>query len=62
MSFDSLKVKENEDGSFTLEWDKDDPKWSFLNDMTSNEIISLLEEEIKKSESNWTDFWENEDK
>lgn len=62
MSFDSLKVKENEDGSFTLEWDKDDPKWSFLNSMTSNEIISLLEEEIKKSESNWTDFWENEDK
>lgn len=62
MSFDSLKVKENEDGSFTLEWDKDDPKWNFLNGMTSDEITSILEEQIRKSESNWTDFWENEDK
>ena len=26
---DSLKVSQNEDGSFTLEWDKDDPQWSF---------------------------------
>ena len=26
---DSLKVSQNEDGSFTLEWDKDDPQWNF---------------------------------
>ena len=32
---DSLKVEQNKDGSFTLEWDKDDPKWSFLNVMTT---------------------------
>ena len=35
---DSLKVEQNEDGSFTLEWDKEDPTWNFLNGLTSKEI------------------------
>ena len=26
---DSLTVEQNQDGSFTLEWDKEDPKWNF---------------------------------
>tara|TARA_B100002019_G_scaffold141305_1_gene121698 strand:- start:208 stop:363 length:156 start_codon:yes stop_codon:yes gene_type:complete len=44
---DSLKINQNEDGSFTLEWDKEDPKWSFLNGLTSNEIQSILEAALK---------------
>ena len=30
MSADSLKVHQNEDGSFDLEWDKNDPNWKLV--------------------------------
>ena len=44
---DSLKVNQNEDGSFTLEWDKNDPQWKFLNDLTSKEIQTMLEQAVE---------------
>jgi|TARA_B100001059_G_scaffold142350_1_gene142289 hypothetical protein len=44
---DSLKVHQNDDGSFALEWDKKDPKWNFLNNLTSKEITAIIEEAIK---------------
>tara|TARA_B100001094_G_C18164222_1_gene791078 strand:- start:817 stop:981 length:165 start_codon:yes stop_codon:yes gene_type:complete len=47
MSVDSLKVNQNEDGSFTFEWDKEDSKWSFLNGMTSKEIETLVQAAVK---------------
>jgi len=47
MDVDSLKISQNEDGSFSMEWDKEDPKWSFLNGLTSKEIQSIMEEAIK---------------
>ena len=28
---DSLKIKQNNDGSFTAEWDKQDPNWKWMN-------------------------------
>ena len=33
---DTLKINQNNDGSFTAEWDKQDPEWS-LNNFTSKE-------------------------
>jgi hypothetical protein len=27
---DSLKIVENADGTFSMEWDKADPKWKFF--------------------------------
>tara|TARA_E500000305_G_C3977387_1_gene215016 strand:- start:456 stop:614 length:159 start_codon:yes stop_codon:yes gene_type:complete len=45
---DSLKVDQNKDNTFTIEWDKDDPNWNFLNSMTSKEITIMIEELIKK--------------
>ena len=48
MSADSLKVNQNEDGTFTLEWDKEDPTWSFLNGMTSKEIQAIVEAAVKE--------------
>jgi hypothetical protein len=48
MSADSLKVNQNEDGTFTLEWDKEDPTWSFLNGMTSKEIQTIVETAVKE--------------
>ena len=42
---DSLKVEQNEDGTFTLEWDKDDPKWNFLNGLTAKEIQDMVQKQ-----------------
>jgi len=44
---DSLKITENEDGSFTMDWDPQDPKWSWLNGLTSKEIQVIVEQAIK---------------
>jgi hypothetical protein len=44
---DSLKVTQNEDGSFTIDWDKKDPTWSFLNNLTSKEIQVIMEQAIQ---------------
>ena len=44
---DSLVIKENEDGSFTMDWDPQDPKWSWLNGLTSKEVQVIVEQAIK---------------
>ena len=51
MNNDSLTVNQNEDGSFTCEWDKNDPTWKFLNNMTSKEIEIFIEQAIKSDNS-----------
>ena len=43
---DGLKITQNEDDTFTLEWDKEDPKWSFLNNLTSKEITAIIEQAV----------------
>ena len=45
-SADSLKVIQNDDGTFALEWDKEDPNWSWMNDLTE-EIQSIVEQAVK---------------
>lgn len=45
---DSLKIIENADGSFSMEWDKEDPNWSWLNNLTSAEIQVIVEQAIKE--------------
>ena len=47
MSADSLKIIQNEDGSFTMDWDKEDPNWSWLNGLTSKEIQVIMEQAIQ---------------
>ena len=47
MDTDSLKVEQNADGTFTVEWDKNDPQWNFLNRLTSKEIQTMIEEAVK---------------
>jgi hypothetical protein len=44
---DSLKIVENADGTFSMEWDKADPNWSWLNGLTSKEIQIIVEQAIK---------------
>jgi len=48
MEEDTLKVEENEDGTLSISWDKDDPKYSFLNDLTEAEITAIIEQSIKR--------------
>jgi hypothetical protein len=48
---DGLKVTQNDDKTFTLEWDKEDPKWSFLNNLTSKEITAIIEEAVRMDEN-----------
>ena len=43
----SLEVKQNDNGSFTVEWDKKDPDWMFLNQLTSEQIQSMIGDIIK---------------
>ena len=45
---DSLKVEQNEDGTFTLEWDKEDPKWNFLNGLTAKEIQDMVQTAVEE--------------
>ena len=48
MPEDSLKIIENSDGSFQMEWDKEDPNWAWLNNLTSREIQVIVEQAIKE--------------
>ncbi len=47
MKNDSLKVNQNKDGSFTLEWDKTDPNWEWLNDLTSEQIQVIIDKAVQ---------------
>jgi hypothetical protein len=47
MTANSLKIHQNEDGSFSMEWDKEDPNWKWLNDLTSKEIQVIMKQAIK---------------
>ena len=45
---DSFNITKNADGTFTMEWDKQDPKWSWLNGLTSKDIQVMIEQSIKE--------------
>lgn len=51
---DSLKVSENDDGTFAIEWDPNDPRYALFNEMSQEElqayITHALEEFIKQQE------------
>ena len=50
MMNDSLKIHQNDDGSFSLEWDKEDPNWEWLNGLTSEQLQVIIEQAIKDYE------------
>jgi hypothetical protein len=37
-----LEVVENEDGSISIVWDDDDPRYDFLNNLTEEQVVKLL--------------------
>ena len=44
---DTLTVTENADGTFEINWDKEDPMWSFMNNLTSNQMQVMIQEAIQ---------------
>ena len=44
---DSLKVTEQEDGTFLIEWDGDDPQWSIFNGLSQEEMESFFIEAVQ---------------
>lgn len=53
-----ISVSENEDGSFQVTWDENDPLWMFLNDMTPDQISDwfndAIKKELEKHKNKWT--------
>ena len=45
---DSLKIIQNEDGSYMAEWDKEDPDWKWMNSLTSAEIQVIIRQAIEE--------------
>ena len=45
---DTLKIIQNEDGSYTVDWSPEDPQWSWMNSLTSKEIQVIIEQAIKE--------------
>lgn len=45
---DSIRVTENEDGTFTLKWNPEDPKWQFLNEMPQEEVENFVNEALRE--------------
>ena len=45
---DGLKVHQNDDGTFSLEWDNNDSRWNWMNNLTSKEIQSIMEKAIRE--------------
>jgi hypothetical protein len=48
MEEDTLKVEENEDGTLSISWDQNDPKYSFLNGLTEAQITAMLEQYLRR--------------
>ncbi len=47
MNNQSLNINQNKDGSYTIEWDKNDPEWSWMNNLTSKEVKGIMEKAIQ---------------
>ncbi|QPX48094.1 hypothetical protein PQC13_gp129 [Synechococcus phage S-SRM01] len=45
---DSFHIIQNADGSYTANWDPQDPNWAWLNSLTSAELQVIIEQAIKE--------------
>ena len=48
----NLNFNQNDDGSYTIEWDRNDPEWKWLNNLTSKEIEGIVKEAINLDKQN----------
>ena len=47
MNNQSLKINQNNAGSYTVEWDRKDPEWNWMNNLTSEEIQGIIEKAVQ---------------
>ena len=45
-----IEVKENEDNSFTISWDSNNPQESILNTWTESDFIEVIKEHLNELE------------
>jgi len=45
---DSLVIEERADGSFSIDWDPNDPKWSWMNGLTEEEVAQFVHDAIEQ--------------
>lgn len=48
---DSLKFTQMPDGSYSVEWNPEDPKWSWMNDLTNEQIQIIIQQAVWERES-----------
>lgn len=48
MTKDSLRITQNADGSYTADWDPQDPDWAWLNGLTSKELQIIIQQAIQE--------------
>lgn len=46
---DSLQVIEEDDGSMTISWDEKDPQYSFLNNLSEEQLKELFVQAFSKA-------------
>jgi hypothetical protein len=49
---DTLQIKENADGSFELVWDDKDPKWSWMNGLSNEQVQIIIKQAINEELQN----------
>jgi hypothetical protein len=49
-----LNVIQNSDGSFAFEWDPKDERWSWMNDLTDDQIKTIMESTAELVKNNDT--------
>lgn len=45
---DSLKIEERADGSFSIDWDPNDPRWCWMNGLSEEEVAQFVHDAIEK--------------
>ncbi len=51
----TIEVKEEQNGSFTISWDENDPKESILNHFTEEDFVRIITqrlEDLKENDAN----------
>lgn len=49
---DSLVIAERDDGSYTIDWDPNDPKWSWMNGLSEQQISEFIHDALKQTLDN----------
>ena len=45
----TIQVTENDDGSFTIEWDETDPVESMMNDWTNEDFVQVITDAAERT-------------